>query len=145
MGADLAELPVVATDDLLAIEYGVMKQCESRAMARTDDFERPVAGATVTIYGKVIVEAGRTKDAEPLHDGEACSIHDRERLVGESCADCPSGLQVRGSHNLNVHGTLQKMLQKTLGHLPAITTVEQQPSFYHDVIGSDMIPSALQD
>src|SRR5829696_62905 len=79
--ADLAPLPAMKADDLLASENGSVKQTESFAVTGADDLEGAVAGAPITVNCEMMVEARRLGDRETLHDGKASAIDQREVLV----------------------------------------------------------------
>jgi hypothetical protein len=105
VGTDLAEPAHIPADDVLAIDYGPMKQHESRAVARANDFKGPIARAPITIHSKVIIEARCAHDPKPFHNGETCSIDDGKCLIGKGCADRPSSLKVCSRYYFNGYAT----------------------------------------
>lgn len=58
------------------------------------DFEGGFAAVAVPEDGKVGVEGNDARDAEPLHERERCTVHERKILVGKPFADGPRGFEV---------------------------------------------------
>jgi hypothetical protein len=84
-------------------------------------------------------------DSESLHDGKACAIYNREGLVRERHADRPGRLEIAHRYNFYTYPASLNPVPKLLRNISAITAVKQQPRFYQDVIGRDVIPRAMQD
>jgi hypothetical protein len=63
----------------------------------------------------VLVERGRSQDAESLHDGEARPVDDREVLVGERLTDPEGDLEVGGRDRLDSGRAATDRLPPLLG------------------------------
>jgi len=143
--ADFAVAPIIATNDLLAFQNGLMKQLENGTVTPAYHVECLVARPAVTIDGKIIVETCGLNDAQSLHHGEARSIDDGEGLIREGHADRPCRLEIGHCHRLNADATALNLIPKLLRDVAAITTVEQQPCFYQYMVGGDVVPCATQN
>ena len=145
MGTNLAVSSLIDTGDLQALKNGAVKESEHLAVTRTNQFEGLVACATITVDGKVIIEAGRLDDVESLHHREARAVNDGEVLIGEGFTDGPSGFKVGGGHRLDPDASAPDLIPKSLRYITAKAAVEQEPGLDQDVIGGDVVPRARKD
>jgi hypothetical protein len=70
---------------------------------------------TETIDREVVVQGGRTLDAEPPHYREAGSVHNREVLVAIGFSDFPSRIRVRRPGGLYGGGAGSQAFPKSFG------------------------------
>ena len=78
-------------------------------------------------YGEITVESQRLIYPEPLHDGEAGSVHDGEVLVGERLRDRPSHLKVRSGHRFDLGQPSLQPRPEALGGLSVQSMSQQKP------------------
>ena len=77
---------------------------------------------------EVGIEGGRPFQAEPLHDGKTCSVHEREVLIGEVPAHGPGGLEVCGAHGLEGGDAASEPLEEGLGCSSVEAPAKQGPT-----------------
>lgn len=82
----------------------------------------------------MLVEGGRPQDPEPLHDGEARSVDDREVLVVEALADGEGDLEVCEGDRLDRCGAAPDRAPVLLRGATPQTVREQEPRLDKDVI-----------
>jgi len=83
---------------------------------------------------EVPVEGRGSEDAEPLHDGEACAVDDREVLVGKALADREGDFEVAERDGLDGGGAAPERAPEPLGWVAPKPMREQQPRFHEDVV-----------
>lgn len=98
------------------------------------DLEGALAVAPEAEDREMLVEGRRPQDSEPLHDGEARSVDDREVLVAEALADGEGDLEVCESHRLDRCGAAPDRVPVLLRRTPSQTVREQEPRLDKDVV-----------
>src|ERR1051325_7183762 len=110
VGTEFAVVTFVEADNLVPVEDGVMEQLKQAAVSRADHLKRLIAAGTISVDAEVIVEARNSNDPEPLHDGKACAVDDRECLIRKCHANRPGSAQVSGRDEFNPDSGLLELL-----------------------------------
>jgi hypothetical protein len=125
VGTEFAMVALVETGNLVLVENGAMEQLKQATVSRADHLKRPIAAGTISVDAEVIVEARNSNDPEPLHDGKACAVDDRECLIRKCHANRPGGAQVSGRDEFNPDSGLLELLPKVVGNVPAIAAIQE--------------------
>ncbi len=90
----------------------------------------------------MMIEARGQCDLEPLHDGKARAVDNREILVWKALTDGPCQLEIVRRHNLKPRRAASNLPPKIICRVAPVATVQQQPGFGEHVVCNDMIMRA---
>jgi hypothetical protein len=85
----------------------------------------------------VLVERGGAMHAEPLHDGEARAVDDREVLIRKRLACREGRFEIGGGDELDGGSAASQGSPEVLSRSETETVREQEPRFDDDVVAGD--------
>src|SRR5262252_3418372 len=92
-----------------------------------NEFEGSVPVPSKAIDGEVVVEARGSCDAQPFHDGEACTVDERKILIRERFPDRPCGFEVGRGHFLDRGRATPYAPPELFRRVPMNSAVQQKP------------------